>query len=215
MIKIGLSGNRYSGKNEVCDIFKQITIPVFEADIVLKFIINHDESVNNEIISKLKCLHGESSPIPSVYIDPKFVKTKAEFDILFDCTQHKLMRAYEDFSEKHKSSIYTIFHSSILFERNWHRLMNYSIAVFCPKITRIERCKEITNMKVSDIAMSMKNEIDDLDKNKMANFVIHNYNSRKVLDQVNQIDQFVIDSYLRVENTTSKFDDFNKMYQNY
>jgi len=151
MIKIGLSGNRYSGKNEVCDIFKQITIPVFEADIVLKFIINHDESVNNEIISKLKCLHGESSPIPSVYIDPKFVKTKAEFDILFDCTQHKLMRAYEDFSEKHKSSIYTIFHSSILFERNWHRLMNYSIAVFCPKITRIERCKEITNMKVSDI----------------------------------------------------------------
>jgi hypothetical protein len=49
--------------------------------------------------------------------------------------------------------------------------------------------------------MSMRNEIDDLDKNKMANFVVHNYNGRKVLDQVHQIDQFVIDSYLRLEQT--------------
>lgn len=196
MIKVGLSGNRYSGKDEVCDIFRKLTIPVFEADTVLKFIINHDAAVNSQIMSRLKDIHGKSS-----YVDPKFVKTRKEFDIVVDCAQHELMRAYETFSEKHKSSIYTIFHSSILFERNWHRLMNHSIAVFCPKITRMERCKELTNMKVSDVAMSMRNEIDDLDKNKMANFVIHNYNGRKALDQVHQIDQFVIDSYLRHEHT--------------
>jgi len=196
MIKVGLSGNRYSGKDEVCDIFRKLTIPVFEADTVLKFIINHDAAVNSQIMSKLKDIHGKSS-----YVDPKFVKTRKEFDIVVDCAQHELMKAYEVFSEKHKSSIYTIFHSSILFERNWHKLMNHSIAVFCPKITRMERCKELTNMKVSDVAMSMRNEIDDLDKNKMANFVIHNYNGRKALDQVHQVDQFVIDSYLRMEQT--------------
>jgi len=196
MIKVGLSGNRYSGKSEICDIFRKLTIPVFEADTVLKFIINHDAVVNSQIMSKLKDIHGKSS-----YIDPQFVKTRKEFDIVVDCAQHELMRAYEVFSEKHKSSIYTIFHSSILFERNWHKLMNHSIAVFCPKITRMERCKELTNMKVSDVAMSMRNEIDDLDKNKMANFVIHNYNGRKTLDQVHQVDQFVIDSYLRMEQT--------------
>ena len=196
MIKVGLSGNRYSGKSEICDIFRKLTIPVFEADTVLKFIINHDAAVNSQIMSKLKDIHGKSS-----YVDPQFVKTKKEFDIVVDCAQHELMRAYETFSEKHKSSIYTIFHSSILFERNWHKLMDHSIAVFCPKITRMERCKELTNMKVSDVAMSMRNEIDDLDKNKMANFVIHNYEGRKPLDQVHQIDQFVIDSYLRLEQT--------------
>jgi len=162
----------------------------------LKFIINHDASVNSQIMSKLKDIHGKSS-----YVDPQFIKTRKEFDIVVDCAQHELMRAYETFSEKHKSSIYTIFHSSILFERNWHKLMDHSIAVFCPKITRMERCKELTNMKVSDVAMSMRNEIDDLDKNKMANFVIHNYEGRKPLDQVHQVDQFVIDSYLRLEQT--------------
>lgn len=196
MIKVGLSGNRYSGTDEVCDIFRKLTIPVFEADIVLKFIINHDITVSSDIRSKLKHLHNNAG-----YLDPKNIKSKREAEIVLESAQHELMSAYNKFSEKHKSSIYTIFHSSVLFEKGWHKLMNHNIAVFCPKITRMERCRELTNNKISDIAYLMRTEIDDLDKNKMANFVVHNYNGRNVLDQIHQIDQFVIDSYLRQEHS--------------
>jgi dephospho-CoA kinase len=196
MIKVGLSGNRYSGTNQICDVFRKLTIPVFEADIILKFIINHDITVSSDIRSKLKHLHNNSG-----YIDPRLIKTKKEAEIVLESAQHELMSAYDKFSEKNKSSIYTIFHSSVLFEKEWHKLMNHNIAVFCPKITRMERCRELTKNKISDIAYLMKTEIDDLDKNKMANFVVHNYDGRNVLDQVHQIDQFVIDSYLRLEQT--------------
>lgn len=196
MIKVGLSGNRYSGTNQICDVFRKLTIPVFEADIVLKFIINHDITVSSDIRSKLKHLHNNSG-----YIDPRLIKTKKEAEIVLESAQHELMSAYDKFSEKNKSSIYTIFHSSVLFEKEWHKLMNHNIAVFCPKITRMERCRELTKNKISDIAYLMKTEIDDLDKNKMANFVVHNYDGRNVLDQVHQIDQFVIDSYLSLEQS--------------
>ena len=196
MIKVGLSGNRYSGTNQICDVFRKLTIPVFEADIVLKFIINHDITVSSDIRSKLKHLHNNSG-----YIDPRLIKTKKEAEIVLESAQHELMSAYDKFSEKNKSSIYTIFHSSVLFEKEWHKLMNHNIAVFCPKITRMERCRELTKNKISDIAYLMRTEIDDLDKNKMANFVVHNYDGRKPLDQIHQIDQFVIDSYLRLEQT--------------
>jgi len=196
MIKVGLSGNRYSGTDQICDIFRKLTIPVFEADIILKFIINHDITVSADIRSKLKHLHNNAG-----YIDPRLIKTKKEAEIVLESAQHELMSAYDKFSEKNKSSIYTIFHSSVLFEKGWHKLMNHNIAVFCPKITRMERCRELTKNKISDIAYLMRTEIDDLDKNKMANFVVHNYEGRKVLDQVHQIDQFVIDSYLRLEQT--------------
>ena len=196
MIKVGLSGNRYSGTDQICDIFRKLTIPVFEADIVLKFIINHDITVSADIRSKLKHLHNNSG-----YIDPRLIKTKKEAEIVLESAQHELMSAYDKFSEKHKSSIYTIFHSSVLFEKEWHKLMNHNIAVFCPKITRMERCRELTKNKISDIAYLMRTEIDDLDKNKMANFVVHNYDGSKPLDQVYQIDGMVIDSYLRTEKT--------------
>lgn len=196
MIKVGLSGNRYSGTDKACDIFRKLTIPVFEADIVLKFIINHDITVSSDIRSKLKHLHNSAG-----YLDPKNIKSKQEAEIVLECAQHELMSAYNKFSEKNKSSIYTIFHSSVLFEKGWHKLMDHNIAVFCPKVTRMERCRELTNNKISDIAYLMRTEIDDLDKNRMANFIVHNYDGRDVLDQIHQIDQFVIDSYLRQEHS--------------
>ena len=37
MIKVGLSGNRYSGKDRVSTLFSQISIPVFEADIIMNY----------------------------------------------------------------------------------------------------------------------------------------------------------------------------------
>ena len=195
MIKVGLSGNRYSGKTKICDIFKQISIPVFDADVVLRFIIHHDMGVNTKIIEKLKQMHGLGS-----YVSPEFSKTKSEIDMIVGAAQHELFRAYESFSERHKSSIYTIFKSSILFEKQWNNLMDYNINVFAPKITRMERFQEDTNRKVSDIAFLMRNEVDDLDKNKMANFVIHSYDGRSIMKQVNEVDQFIIDQYLKSES---------------
>ena len=40
MLEIGLTGTRYSGKSTVGKVFNQIHIPVFDADTVLKFILN-------------------------------------------------------------------------------------------------------------------------------------------------------------------------------
>ena len=62
MIKVGLSGNRYSGKTAISKMFKQIGIPVFDADIVLKFIIGHCLETNRIIkarsISKANTIHS-------------------------------------------------------------------------------------------------------------------------------------------------------------
>ena len=46
MLKVGLSGNRYAGKDAVSRLFEQIRVPVFDADIVLKFILNYNFEIN-------------------------------------------------------------------------------------------------------------------------------------------------------------------------
>jgi dephospho-CoA kinase len=196
MIKVGISGNRYSGTSYICRLFNQISIPVFDADIVLKFIISHDLITIDSIKAKL----GDRI-FTNGYIDPLKVKTKKDFDIIIDCAEYSLMKAYENFSKKNKHSIYTIFNSAMLYERGWNENMKYNISVFCPKVTRMERCKEVTKLKVSDIAYLLRNELDDTDKNKLGNFVIHNYEAGDPLTQVNDIDQRIIDKYLKSEQT--------------
>lgn len=200
MIKVGLSGNRFSGKTTIAKLFKQISIPVFHADVVLKFIISHDLNTISEIKSRVG-----GHIFYSGQINPKKV-TDSEFEVILQCAKFNLLKAYDVFNNKNSHSIYSIFNSSFLFETDFADEMDYNITVFCPKTQRMERCKEVTGMKVSDIAYMLRGEMDDLDKNKMSTYVVHNYENMDPLVQVNKIDQNIIDNYLKKEQTKKRFD---------
>ncbi len=195
MIKVGLSGNKYSGKTAISKMFKQIGIPVFDADIVLKFIIGHSPETNKIIKDKIG-----NHIFKNGDIDSKCV-SDSDFMEILSYAKFELIRAYDSFNEKNKQSIYSIFHSSFLFETDWFDSMDYNINVFCPKLERMERCKEMTKIKDSNIAHMLRNEIDDLDKNKQSTYIIHNYRGTDPLMQVNKIDQNIIDIYLELWNT--------------
>lgn len=197
MIKVGLSGNRYSGKDTIAKLFKQISIPVFHADIILKFIISRDLATIQEIKEQVGGHIFFSGDIDKNRV------TDLEFEKILKVSTTHLMKAYDAFNEKNKKSIYSIFHSSFLFETDWADKMDYNINVFTPKIHRIERCKHLTNMSVTDITKMLKTEMDDLDKNSMSTYIIHNYENMDILNQVNKIDQKIIDLYLREEHKYS------------
>lgn len=205
MICVGLSGNRYSGKDRVAKLFNQISIPVFDADVVLKFIINYNYELQNDLIQKIGYEYFNSEG----RLDERKIKDDFIFDKIIDIVEDDLLKAYKKFSERNKQSIYTIFHSSILFERGWNDIFDYNINVFSPTNDRLERCKRLTNKTVSSIYKLAQNEMKDLDKNKLSHFVIHNYNDVNLtigdtLTQVNKIDQKIIDEYLKNEVKSTK-----------
>ena len=203
MIKIGLTGSRYSGKDTVAKMFEQIRVPVFNADIILKFILNFDINVNKDILDN----YGEYIFTgPESMIDPKKIRSKKDFDKLVNFAEFELKRAYERFRLENKQSVYTIFHSSILFERGWDKDMDFTINVFAPKDVRSLRCEKITKQSAYNISELMKGEMNDLVKNKLSDYVIHNYSSATIAfgdscDQVNKIDQKIIDKYLIKEQS--------------
>ncbi len=201
MLKVGLSGSRYSGKNRTIKVFKQIGVPVFEVDVILKFILNYNE----ELIDLIKVKIG-GQYFTKDELDFKKIKDKDVFDKVLKVVEYDLFKAYNKFIEKNDKAIYTIFHSSILFESNWYKKMDLNITVFSPKTDRIKRCKYKTNnglMLINDLA---KTEMDSLDKNVLADYTIHNYNDVSIsfgdiLKQVDTIDMKIVDQYLINENS--------------
>lgn len=199
MLKIGLTGNRYSGKDITARLFEQINIPVFHADIILKFILNYNSEIQHKIRTKVGTGIFKNDGI----LDEKMIILSGAFDKILDQAEFELFKAYEKFRLKNKQSIYSIFHSSILFERGWNEKMDFNINVFSPTTERIERFKYLNPDKlISDIYHNISTEMGDLDKNQKADYIIHNYEDvdRKVfgdlLTQVNKIDQRIIDKYL-------------------
>jgi dephospho-CoA kinase len=203
MVKIGLTGNRYSGKDATAKLFEQIKIPVFNADVILKFILNFDINVNKDILDN----YGEYIFTgPDSMIDPKKIRSKKDFDKLVNFAEFELKRAYERFRLENRQSVYSIFHSSILFERGWDKDMDFNINVFAPKDIRSARCAKVTGQSTYAISELFKGEMDDLVKNKMSDYMIHNYPSATIAfgdscDQVNKIDRKIIDKYLIKEQT--------------
>jgi dephospho-CoA kinase len=200
MIKVGLSGNRYSGKDRVSTLFEQISIPVFQADIVAKFILMYNYELQNDIMNKVGYEYFNQDGL----LDYNKVKSSGNFDKIINIIEPDLFKSYKRFNERNKESIYSIFHSSILFERGWNKKMHYNINIFSSTNDRLERCKYLTNKTVSSIYNLAQGEMKDIDKSKYSDFVVHNYNDINLtigdcLTQVNKIDQQIIDEYLKSE----------------
>ena len=142
---------------------------------------------------------------------------KSTFDKILDIVQDDLFNAYVKFNDRleRKGAIYTIFHSSLLFEREWDRKVDMSISVFAPEGDRLKRARYMTNEGLLQIRERVKTEMDPLEKNEMADYIINNFNNGSevvghiglqptklpnLVKQVNQIDQKVIDEYLYKES---------------
>lgn len=205
MLKVGLSGNRYSGKNRIVNLFKQIGVPVFEADVILKFILSHNYELQAEIADRVGRKYFKDG-----LLNTEKVKTDGKFSSILDIVEPELYRTWERFLQKNNKAVYCIFHSSILFEKEWNKAMDINVTVFAPYADRIERCKFLTNKSVSSIYSLTKLEMDDLDKNNLSDFVIHNYNNDSTfygdtLTQVNDIDKKIVDKFLKDNMTEKEF----------
>lgn len=196
MYRIGLSGNRYSGKDRISKLFRQIMIPVFNADAVLKFILHHDYKV----LGQMKYCLGENLFTNGKLDFSKFQNTSV-FEEVLSFVEPLILESYYKFEKKHTSAIYTIFHYSFLFERDIHKQMNKNISVFAPDNVRISRGVFASREKITTLDSLVKTEIRSTEKNQMADFVIHNYEYGDIYDSVCQIDKKIIDDYLKFKQT--------------
>lgn len=192
MLEVALTGCRFSGKTVVGRLFKQIGVPVFEADTVLKFILNFKPQFD----TALKANVGEFV-YSNGFLDPNFFITDSLFDRAIDVVEFELFNAWERFKEKNKKSAYVIFESSIIFERGYKDKFDSIICVFTPKDERVYRYKMNSLENTQSIYNLLSTEIPEFDKNSYSNHIIHNYESGPdILQQINVVDKKIIDSVI-------------------
>jgi len=196
MIKVGLSGNRFSGKDTISQIFRNVSIPVFDADVIVKFVLNYNYELIGEIIERL----GTDYVLKDYRLDLNLISRNKKFSEVLKIIEKDIFKAYQKFEDKNKNSIYTIFNSSILYEAGWQNKMDTNITVYAPFIDRVERGKSVLRGQYHDrttINTLLSSEMDELTKNGKADHVIHNYNEFNIQKQVMDIDQIIIDNYIK------------------
>ncbi len=201
MIRIGLTGSRYSGKDTIGKLFRQIKVPVFNADVILKFILKYEFEIIDKIIDTIGYEYYINGRLDSYEI-----LKNDKFDEILKVVKPYIFKSYSEFEKKHKGSIYTIFNSSILFESNWIDYFDKIININAPLEERLNRLFTKKGIKDPfqkfDIEQYIKNE-KVISKNNKADIIIHNFGIFDVLDQVNKADTKIVDFYLKTKMTKS------------
>ena len=177
-IKVGLTGNYLSGLDYVVSIFKRYKIPVFDCDIMIKYLLYNSE----EHIEKIRDIFGEDVFTDGVVDISKFdgiynSTGDLKFHVLLKLLEYDIIKFYEGWRLNHQKSPYTIFKSQILFEFGFHTSMNLNINCLRPIKYRATELHDYFNYEYADAYKLLETEMCEKNKDSFSTYTIYNYDN--------------------------------------
>jgi len=183
MLKIGLTGGIGSGKTKVSKIFAEKGFKIFNSDEIAKTIIRNDNSVKNSIINFFGTNSYNGDNLNSKYISEIIYSDKDKLNYLNSLVHPKVFDQFEKVLKSNLNSKILV-ESAILFESNFHKILDYNILLISPKAQRISRVIKRDNINRSDIKKIMNVQWSDKKKISLATFVIENINFSETSVQI-------------------------------
>ncbi len=188
MIIVGLTGGIGSGKTTVANLFKELGIPIYIADVEAKLLMNRSKVIKRKLIA----LFGEdaynSEGLNRVFIASKVFKDKTLLNKMNAIVHPKVAKHFNRWLKK-QNSAYVIKEAAIIFEHNMESQYDYIITVTAGKKERIHRILKRDTTTKDKIFAIMDNQLSDEDKIKRSDFVIVNDSLENTKKQVFRINK--------------------------
>jgi dephospho-CoA kinase len=190
MFKVGVTGGIGSGKSMVCRIFRNLDIPVYDADLEARRIIAEDPEIRLKLVEKF----GKSVFRESV-LDRKYLAGKIFSDSEARSFVNELVHpgVREDFSiwAGNQAGSYVIEEAALLFESGGWKELDFMILVLAPEELRIHRIMKRDNIGRGDVLSRLASQIDPDKAANMADLRIQNDENEFVIPQVLRADQII------------------------
>ena len=183
MLKIGLTGGIGSGKSTVAKIFDVLGIPVLYADDVAKELMNNDESLKDNIKKHFGEEAYKNNLLDRKYLSNAVFQNTEKLNLL-NSLVHPVTIAYAMNWMKEQKAPYAIKEAAILFESNSHVGLDYVIGVTAPEELKIKRIRQRDNNTEAEVRQRIDRQMNDVEKMKRCDFVIHNDESQLITKQV-------------------------------
>ncbi len=188
---VGLTGGIGSGKTTVARIFSRLKVPVFEADVVSKSIIDEDRQLQ----SQLQQLLGEEVVEAGKINRPFMAQRIFSDEQLLEKTNALIHPAVADnFRQWYagQDAPYVIREAAILFESGSYKDCQQIVVVTAPREMRIQRVMERNALAREEVLARMNRQWPEERKLERADFVVQNDHSQSLIKQVLRIHENLI-----------------------
>jgi dephospho-CoA kinase len=183
MLKIGITGGIGSGKSTVARVFETLGIPVYYADDAAKRLMQEDPELKKQIIALFgeTAFNGEKLNRP--WISAQIFGNPEKVNALNALVHPATIKDAHEWMSRQRTP-YTLKEAALIFESGSEKELDYVIGVDAPLELRIQRVIERDNTTRDAILQRIKNQLDEAEKMKRCDFIIHNDGNQMVIPQV-------------------------------
>lgn len=184
MQAIGITGGIGSGKSIVCELFRLLGVPIYQADTRGKMLMNEDETLK----SKIMAYFGKDVYKTGVLDNKRLAEIVFNNgDALKKLNSFVHPAVFNDFNrwiELHKEAAYILKEAAILYESGAHLQLDATILVYAPMETRIQRVMDRDSVSRDKVLARMQFQMPDEEKQNLCNYIIYNDDSHSLIRQV-------------------------------
>ena len=183
---IGITGGIGSGKSTVAKVLESMGRPVFYSDQVAKELMTSDLNLQSEITSHFGEKAYENGQLNRAYLADRIFTNPTDKSILNQLVHPRVRAEFVAFAQSSHSK-FAFNEAAILFETGAHKNFDKTILVTASKEERIYRVMKRDNCSREDVLNRMNNQWEDERKIPLADFVIQNGDTDRILTQIETI----------------------------
>ncbi|MDP1745480.1 MAG: dephospho-CoA kinase [Bacteroidota bacterium] len=185
MIKIGITGGIGSGKTTVCKVFELLGVPVYYADIEAKQILDSNLEVRSNILNTFgNSVLNDEKKIDKKKLASLVFNNKENLEKLNSIVHPAVREHFENWLQQHSTQKYILKEAAILFESGSYKLVDKVIAVVAPLALKISRTMQRDKVTQAEVELRISNQLNDDEKIKRSQFVIHNDEQQLLIPQI-------------------------------
>lgn len=197
-LRVGITGGIGSGKSTVCRIFHDaLGIPVFYADIWAKKLISFDPALRKGIVG----IFGPEAYTSDGEYNRTYVARIAFSDpaklAALNALVHPAVEAESREWHHNQAELgfpYTLKEAALMVESGSHEHLDFLIVVTAPEDLRIQRVIQRDGVTEEQVRARMEGQLSEIEKLKLADFIIVNDGSQLLIPQVWEVHQAVLNS---------------------
>jgi dephospho-CoA kinase len=188
---IGLTGGIGSGKTTVANMFQELNVPVYIADLEAKRLMNNSKVIKRNLIEVFGSNAYKNDVINKSFIADKIFNNKELLHKMNTIVHPKVGVHFNKWKSK-QSTLYVIKEAAILFENGGYLNCDAVITVTTSEKNRIQRVITRDNSTVEKVKAIIKNQWSDAKKIKLSQYVIINDKLSETKAQVIKIHQEIL-----------------------
>jgi dephospho-CoA kinase len=187
-ITVGITGGIGSGKSTVCEIFKILGIPIFEADKVAKNLMNENSVIRQNLVDWFGNEIYSGNQLNRKLLAGLIFNNNTLLTNVNNLVHPIVREEFEKWKNKQETA-YSVYEAAILFESGFYKLMDFTVLIIAPEQIRINRVMKRDNLSLEQVTARINNQWPDDEKRKLATTVIINDNKNLIIPQIIEIDK--------------------------